>query len=186
MNLYQSIQAARKALFWLIVLAALIGGLYLFSSILTPFVAGAVVAYFFDPIIVFLERHQVKRIYSTSLILALFVCLFAVAVIAFVPPMIRDFADLITNAPSYVDKFQKLAIGTGAPLLAKLGIEIDFSSITNATDAFIGQGSNWLLTVLQSVLTGGQVIMSTASLLIISPIVAFYLLADWPHLLTTL
>ena len=182
----QTVSAVRKSLFWLMLLAALSWALVLFSSVLTPFVAGAVIAYFFDPLVVLLERHGMKRLHSTSLILAIFVCLFVIVILAFVPPLIRDLAALITNAPSYADKVQKLAIDTVSPLLGQWGITIDLASLKASTDTLVGQGSTWLLTVMQSVWTGGQVVVSTISLLVISPIVAFYLLADWNRILATL
>ncbi len=40
----------RQILFWSLVLALFIGFLYLFSSILLPFVAGMALAYFLDPV----------------------------------------------------------------------------------------------------------------------------------------
>ncbi len=181
-----SLLATQKTLFWTLVVAVLAWVLVLFSAVLTPFVVGAVIAYFFDPVVVWLERHGIRRLPSTAMILALFVCLFALVVLAFVPPLLRDLATLVANAPGYVDTLQKLAIDAWGPALAKWGLTVDLASIKASTDTLVGRGSSWLSTVLQSVWTGGQVVVSTISLLVISPIVAFYLLVDWPRILATL
>ena len=74
--------------FWLVVLAIFVAFLWLFSSILLPFVAGMALAYFLDPVADRLERLGLSRMMATSMILLSFVVLFALggwSIPSFVP-----------------------------------------------------------------------------------------------------
>ena len=55
----------RQAVFWLIFFVAFLGFLYIFRSILLPFVAGMALAYFLDPVADRLERAGLSRLAST-------------------------------------------------------------------------------------------------------------------------
>ena len=49
----------------------------------------------------------------------------------------------------------------------------------------MAQGASWLAAFLASLWSGGRALVSLFSLLIITPVVAFYLLCDWDRLLVT-
>jgi len=54
------------------------------------------------------------------------------------------------------------------------------SSIGN----LVGQGAAWFGRFLQSLWSGGQAIISIFALLVVTPVVAFYLLIDWDRMVT--
>ena len=56
----------RQIFFWLGVLAFFIVFLYVFSSILLPFIAGMAIAYFLDPVADRLERLGLSRMPATD------------------------------------------------------------------------------------------------------------------------
>ena len=66
----------RQIYFWCGTLLAAILFLYLFRSILLPFVAGMALAYLLDPVADRLEAMGASRLVATFLILILFIILF--------------------------------------------------------------------------------------------------------------
>ena len=74
----------KQVLIWAISLAVLVFGLWLFSPILLPFIAGLVLAYFLDPVADALQRLGLSRLAAALLIVivAAFESVGAILVIA--------------------------------------------------------------------------------------------------------
>ena len=49
----------------------------------------------------------------------------------------------------------------------------------------VAQGAGWLAAFLRSLWSGGQALISVFSLLVVTPVVAFYLLCDWDRVIAT-
>src|SRR4029450_914657 len=47
------------------------------------------------------------------------------------------------------------------------------------------QGMRWLAAFLKSLWSGGQALVSIFSLMVVTPVVAFYLICDWPRMFAT-
>jgi predicted PurR-regulated permease PerM len=90
---------------------------------------------------------------------------------------------LVENLPGYIARLQGLATDQSRPWLRKIVGE-------GFRDADVGdlvkQGAGWLGTFLRSIWSGGQALISIFSLLIVTPVVAFYLLYDWDRMVETL
>jgi len=75
---------------------------------------------------------------------------------------------------------QSLATDPNRPWLRKILGE-------GAAEAQIGelvkQGAGWLATFLRSLWSGGQTLISVFSLVVVTPVVAFYLLYDWNRMI---
>ena len=65
--------------------------------------------------------------------------------------------------------------------MARLGLGKSLSAeqIQKSVGDFVGQGAQWLLNAVRSLASGGAAIFSFFSLLVITPVVAFYILVDW-------
>src|ERR1700750_812556 len=92
----------QQVVFWLLVLAAFIVFLYLFSSILLPFIAGMAVAYFLDPVADRLQKLGLSRMMATVVILVAFILIFALALTIFIPIIVSQFNDFVQHVPEYV------------------------------------------------------------------------------------
>lgn len=172
---------SRQVAFWGAALAALILFLYVFSDILLPFVAGMALAYALDPIADWLEHCGLNRLCATLAILALLLLVLALVLALLVPVLIREFADFVENLPSFVDKLQSLVSSAlHSPLSDYLGIDLNDigGSLAGATSEVAG----WLAKVVASLWTGGRAVLNIVSLLVITPIVAVYMLYDWDRL----
>ena len=179
----EAMQAAdtvrRQAVFWLISLAIFVALLMLFRSILLPFIAGMVLAYFLDPVADKLEAASGSRVFATSVILLVFLVVFILALIRIVPILSTQTAGLIERLPAYVQQLQALV--DGSEWLSRIVGESS-SHIRGNLDQFMEQGAGWLSTVLGSIWNSGKALIDVLSLLVITPIVAFYLLLDWDRM----
>jgi predicted PurR-regulated permease PerM len=151
------------------------------QEILLPFIAGFVLAYFLDPVADALERLKIPRVLATLLILSLAV---AGVVVGFliVVPVLADQAlklaqELPTMAQALVARIDEVTPQTVKDMLAKAG-----GSTSGSLGDMAGKATGWFATLLQSVWSGGMALVNIISLLVITPIVAFYLLADWDKL----
>src|SRR6266699_604764 len=75
----------RQVFFWLATAVLLALFLYVFSSILLPFVAGMVLAYFLDPVADRLQRLGLSRLMATVVILIAFIVILVLAFVILVP-----------------------------------------------------------------------------------------------------
>jgi predicted PurR-regulated permease PerM len=168
--------------FWLAALAGFILFLMVFRTILLPFVAGAALAYALDPVAGWFERHGFNRLAATLTILVVFVVSLAALLILLGPIVINQLISLIEQLPTYATQLHGLFVSLLDSEWARfLGIDSDTvgTSLTN----FMTQGRDIMSTVVASIWTGGRVIIDVVSLLVITPIVAAYLLYDWERII---
>lgn len=164
-------------------LAIIVSGvlLYLLSGVLLPFVAGVLVAYFLDPAADALERRGASRTFATALITgAFFLILGLVAVILF--PLVQgQVVGLAARVPSWIEALRTQVEPWVEHLQASLTPE-QVSKLREAATNYAGEIARWLGTALARLLSGGAAAFHLLSLLIITPLVSFYLLRDWDRI----
>jgi len=171
----------RQVSIWLIALGAMIAFMWLFAEIMLPFLAGIVLAYFLDPVADALERLKLPRLAATLVIVLTSVFLL-VLVLLLVVPLIGDqigkFAErLPSNVSTLVTLFNDLAPVWMKDALAKTSATLPASGSDIAAKAAV-----WIGGLLQSILSGGLALFNLMSLLIITPLVTFYMLNDWDRM----
>ncbi|MBA8901093.1 putative PurR-regulated permease PerM [Phyllobacterium sp. P30BS-XVII] len=175
----------RQAVFWTGAVVFLALFLYIFSSILLPFVAGLVLAYFLDPVADRLERLGMSRLVATIVILILFVVTFALLLMILVPILASQMTDFIARLPSYVARLQELIANRDSQWLKDF-IGVDASVIRNSLDSLLQQGAGFLSTLLQSIWSSGKTLIDVAALFVVTPVVAFYMLLDWDRMVQSI
>ena len=186
----------RQVGFWLGALGVLILFLYIFSGILLPFVAGLFLAYLLDPTADRLERLGLSRLGAALVIISLFSLLFVLLLILFVPVLANQLATFIESFPGLVTRLQTLVAQEsgalsgklGGSLLERFGLEDKLTSadVQKSLGDLVGQGAQWLLAFLKSLWSGGQALVGLFSLIVVTPVVAFYLLLDWDSMMATI
>lgn len=172
----------RQLLFWLGTFVAVVVFLLVFSSILLPFVAGMVLAYFLDPVADWLERHGLSRLAATIVILFAFVVSFVLALMVIVPILATQFAGFAANLPAYLATLQAL-ITEFDPGWLERTIGVNAQSLREALSGLISQGAGFLTGLFQSLWTSGLAIINIGGLLVVTPVVAFYMLLDWDRMI---
>jgi predicted PurR-regulated permease PerM len=172
----------RQIAFWIGAFVALIFFLYMFSSILLPFAAGMVLAYFLDPVADRLEALFGSRLIAAIIILLAFVVSVVVALIIIVPILATQAADLFAKMPEYVAGLQGLITNVD-PEWLKQRFGVDPTSLRNALSGLVGQGASFVTTVFQSIWSSGLAIVNVAGLVVVTPVVAFYMLLDWDRMI---
>ena len=172
----------RQIAFWISGLVILILALWLLQGILLPFVAGLVLAYFIDPVADALERLGIPRVVATLLILGISVLLLVLAIIVLVPLLGDQISRFAANLPTFLTtlntRFNEAAPQWVKDLLARSGTDVQ----TNMSQ-FAGRAALWIAGVLSSILTGGLALINILALVVITPVVAFYLLNDWDRMI---
>ncbi len=174
----------RQAFFWLATLLALGLFLYVFRGILLPFVAGMALAYFLDPVADRLERWGVSRLMATILILIAFLLLFVIALIIIVPTLVTQASEFIQKLPDYVSQLQSLLASSDRSWL-KNWIGLDTTNLKESLGSLLSEGAGLVGTVLLQVWNSGKALADLASLFVVTPVVAFYLLLDWDRMVET-
>jgi predicted PurR-regulated permease PerM len=169
--------------FWLAALVVLVLVLWLLSEILLPFVAGAAIAYLLTPLTDRLERAGVNRLAAALLMIALVVMGFVLIILLVAPIIGGQLSSFIDNIPGYVSRLQQLLSDPSRPWIQKL-VGAGFNADKSIGD-LVTQGVGWITAFLKSLWSGGRALVSLFSLVVVTPVVAFYLIYDWHRILRT-
>lgn len=163
---------------WLIAAAVFLVAVYLLRGVLLPFVAGAAVAYFLDPAADWLERRGLGRTTATVVITGLFVVALAGAVLLLIPAIQSEIARFLDNLPGYAKALEDRI----RPLLEQAQAVLppdQIDRLREGAGSMIGDAASIALSVVKQVLTSSLAILNLLALVVLTPVVAFYLLRDW-------
>jgi predicted PurR-regulated permease PerM len=167
----------RQIVFWLAALLLFILLLWLLADILLPFVAGLAIAYLLKPLTDRFERAGVNRLAAALVIITVVVLAIVVLILLVAPILGGQLWSFIDNIPGYVTKLQSLLSDPSRPWVQRLvgaGLNTD-----KGVSDLVTQGAGWLTAFLKSLWSGGRALVSLFSLVVVTPVVAFYLLYDW-------
>ncbi len=169
-----------QAAFWLGALVFLLLFLWVFSGILLPFIMGMALAYLLDPIADRLERAGMSRFWATITIVVLSVLVFSLMALLGVPLLVGQLSAFLEKLPTYAVELQALG---DRFFETRVGQYFRTQDGGPSVDQVVTQGASWAATVLSSVWAGGQALISVISLVVVTPVVAFYLLYDWDRMI---
>jgi predicted PurR-regulated permease PerM len=184
-----------QAAFWVGAFLLLGLLLWLFSDVLLPFAAAVVLGYLLDPVVSRLERLGMNRLGATLFIIACFALVLILISILIAPVLWRQFASFIEALPAYAVKLQGLISGEigrlsreyGGGLIDKLGLGKDAGAeLVTATNDLVASAAKWAASFLNSLLTRGAALINLISLLVVTPVVTFYMLLDWDRMVATI
>jgi predicted PurR-regulated permease PerM len=175
-------QFERHIVFWVATLVVFAGLLWLLSPILLPFVLGMALAYVLDPLANRLAKRGVSRLAAALIILGGFVFALALLLLFIVPVLAKQFAGFIDNAPAYASRLQSLVSDPNYPWLKRL-VGDNLGGDKSASD-LMNQAMGYLTQVVGSLWAKGQALISIFSLVIITPVVAGYLICDWDYMIS--
>jgi predicted PurR-regulated permease PerM len=165
----------RQLVFWVVTFVVLAASLWLLHDILLPFVAGIALAYVLAPVADRGERLGINRTVAALLIVGIFVVSLISLILLLAPLLMQQGSALISNIPGYVKRVRELVVDLKLPWLDWLGAADSDKTLSD----LVGQLATWLLSFSYSLWTGGKALVSFASVLIVMPVVTFYLIRDW-------
>ena len=174
----------RQVTFWIAALAVFIALLWLLSDMLLPFIAGMALAYLLDPLARRAQALGIPRAVSALVMVTLVIVLLVVAVMAAAPIVSQQYTALLTRLPGYVERLQSLIADPSQSWLGQVFGE-QIPDAKKSAGTLVTQGAGFITGFLASLWSGGRAVISILSLLIITPVVAFYLLCDWERFVVT-
>ena len=167
--------AQQRALTWLALAVAAALLLWILGSALTPLILAMVFAYLLWPLVRMLERGRVPRaLAATTTILLAMLAVTALALLL-VPIVTTVLPQLRTQWPGLLDKFNRVV----APQLKNFGVNIDTDTVKAwILKSFDGNMDEWGQKLLSSARIGGSWLATLVGLLVLVPVLVFYLLID--------
>jgi len=181
--------------FWIGAFFLLVLLLWLFSGVLLPFAAAFALGYLLNPVVDRLERLGFNRLGATLLIMACFVLVLVSISILIGPVVWRQLVSFTEALPAYAVKLEELISAEsarlsrdyGGVLMDKFGLGNNGGSeLASATNDLVAQAAQWAASFLKSLLTRGAALVSLISLLVVTPVVVFYMLLDWGKMIATI
>lgn len=161
--------------------------LWLLNDILLPFVVGAVIAYFFDPVVNRLQKGGMSRTWATTTVTVIAVLIAIGAATAILPPLFGQVEALIAKSPEYAARAAMRVQPMIGPLREKLGLPpMSMHDLQTEASKWAGQALTVAGAVAGRIAQRGAAIINLLGLLFLTPVVTFYLLRDWPKVLAAI
>ncbi len=157
---------------------------YWLQPILTPFLAGALLAYLGDPITRRLDRLGLNRTLSVSIVFLGLTTIIVACVLMLIPLIGRQIDMLQAQLPAMLQWLQTSVL----PWLEQtLGVEpaaFDFAAIRTAIQEHWQSTGNVAAAIIERATRSGIALVGAIATLALVPVVAFYLLRDWDRVLS--
>jgi predicted PurR-regulated permease PerM len=168
--------------FWLGVFLLLVAVLSVFRDILLPFIAGIVIAYFINPLVDRLEARGVNRGIAAIFIVGLALVTLIFAFVLLAPTIANQAKQLAVTLPGEAERLRGVL---EASLKEKLGARYPGleTAIAKGLTDLQASWSGMVGQLLTGVLSRGMALVNVLSVLLITPLVVFYLVVDWHAML---
>jgi predicted PurR-regulated permease PerM len=162
--------------YWGVAGLVLLLALWQLGNVILPFIVGGAIAYFMDPVADRLEKAGLSRAAATGTISIIALLVAILIMLSIVPTLVKQLTSLVNDAPEIFRRLQ-------AFLLQRFPELQDETSTMRQTLENIGmviqsKGGELVNTVIGSAIS----VISAVVFIVVVPVVAFYLLLDWDHM----
>lgn len=165
-----------QAKYWGIALVVFFFAVWLLGGVLLPFLVGGAVAYFLDPVADRLERLGLSRVAATTAITLVALLIVVALVLAVIPTLVNQLTALVNAAPDIAQRLQGFLVERFPDLQ-------DSTSTIRQSLAQIGATiQSKGAAVVEGLLSSLAGAISIVVFILVVPVVAFYLLLDWDHM----
>jgi len=165
--------------FFLIVVMAVAGIVYLLAPILSPFLVGALLAYLSDPIADRLEKAGLSRTLSVVIVFIVMTALVAVLFLIFIPKVGHQIQTLLERLPQALTLFEEQIFPWFLTTFSVDASLFDFANIKKLLVGDLEKTSDIMAQLLGGITKSGLAIAAWVANLVLIPVVTFYLLRDW-------
>ncbi len=154
--------------------------LYVLRSVLLPFVMGIVIAYFLNPLVnKMVCKNRISRNLATIIVMSMFLLILLPLIVLLGSAAFSQVGQFLSNLPQHLSGFgAKMTVWVHQ--LQQYFPALAFENVEAALQENFGDSFKPVLKVVRSVINNGFALINILSLLLISPVVAFYMLRDWP------
>jgi predicted PurR-regulated permease PerM len=163
---------------WIAAGAALLWGLYLLGPVLTPFLAGAILAYMLNPGVERLGRLKLPRSVAALVMIVGTVLLGVLLALILVPLFTKQVSELSLKVPALLQHLNERL----APKLQEwfgLTVQLDAQSVRQFLSDHWQSAEGVASKLLASLKLGGLALAGLIGTLLLIPLVLFYLLVEW-------
>lgn len=165
----------------------LVGGSVVFldavSGIMVPFVVGIVLAYLLNPLVSYLHHRGIPRALGSAGLVAAAISLIGIGLVLGVPMMVDQLASFLRRLPVYLMTLQHFVLPNKLGTLGSLlDVKLTVENVLRPLGMIGAKGAEWTVSAAQSALSGVAWLMNVTLLIVMTPVVAFYFLIDWPRI----
>lgn len=168
----------KQALYWGIAAAVFFVALWVMGDIILPFVLGGAIAYCLDPIADRLEALGLSRAVSVTVITLAALLIFVILFLLVFPTLVSQTSALIAAAPGFPARLQDF-VDTNFPNLMD-DQSVVYRQLTQIAQTIQSKGG----ALLDGLVSSALGLINVIVLLVVVPVVAFYLLLDWDNMVT--
>ena len=175
----------RQLWMWSGATVVFLGILYLIQGILMPFLTGLLVAYAMNPAVKRFEKWGISRTFGTSIMIFSFFLLIALFLFIVIPFIQTELLRLASRVPQYGNRI----LVTLQPFIDNASLYIkpeDTERLRELASSYLVDVITWGIKFLVKIFTSGLALANLLSLIVITPIVAFYFLRDWNKIMGAL
>ena len=154
------------------------------TDVLMPFAAAFALAYMAVPVVDRLGRMGVNRTLATNLMLLLAIALVVLVMLLVIPMFVSQIRGLVDRLPGLVDWLER----TVSPRIHEffgITVHFDVNSIKTGLAAHLGSVRSALANLLPALTSQGIALLTFLTNVLLTPLLAFYLLRDWHTLLAS-
>ncbi len=167
-----------RATLWLGLAALAILALFLLEGILMPFAVSFVLAYLLVPFVDRLETWRIRRAISSLVVLTLFLFALGLVLLLIVPLLEAQILALIGVLPRLLSVIQN-EFGKAIHLLQQHFPKGDVEKMRDLVGAKLAGVIGWVGGLFQSMITSSFAILNIVFLVVVTPVVTYFLLRDW-------
>jgi predicted PurR-regulated permease PerM len=182
-RLQASMSVQKHIWFWGAALLIFLLFLWLFKEILLPFVLGAAIAYLLEPLTKILTREGLPRWLAGLSILLFFFAAVIALFITVIPIAYREIIELSDAVPGYIEQFWAVLQPYTSWVQGHLGNGSELE-IQQTIKENLGRAVKVTGEILAGVISGGQAIANIITLCVFTPIVSFFMIKEWPVMIS--
>ncbi|MGH1397970.1 MAG: AI-2E family transporter [Alphaproteobacteria bacterium] len=170
-----------QAIFWSLTTLALFTFIYIFQGVLLPFVLGLAIAYLLNPLVHALGRIKIPRKIAALIILLLFIAIVGTSFALILPVLYKQSLALVDEAPRYIESLTAYLEPHTGKLQSILGIS-NGDDLKALMSEHTNSAANIAKKLIASLAAGGQAFIDVLTLLVITPLVAYFMMNEWEHI----
>lgn len=165
-------------IFWLALFIFFCVSVYVLRSVLLPFVAGIIIGYLLDPLTSKFEKWGMNRTLATVVVMVLVILVLFPLLVLLIGVIDEQLGHFITSVPTYLTALLKKFEPVFVELQQRFP-DLDAEKVRQYIRGNMTNGLKVFGSIVKGVISSSFAFFNVLSLLLITPVVAFYMLRDW-------